>query len=78
MDTNSELLYSDVSVFNFQVLAGDFLVGDNEKVTPVLEDAYESLVIDTLILLGADPAVADADGKAISDFEKKLRNVCYG
>ena len=38
--------------------------------------AVESLIIDSLRLLGADDTTAEADGKAILEFEMALQGVC--
>ena len=43
--------------------------------TPENLAEVESLIIDSLRLLGADEATAKADGKAISEFEMALQGV---
>ena len=61
--------------FLFQVNRPFFLVSDAVLSEPGLINELESLIIDTLILLGADRDTAEADGKAILEFELNLQLV---
>ena len=61
--------------FLFQLIGPNFLVADEVLSEPGLVNELESLIIDTLILLGADRDTAEADGKAILEFELNLQLV---
>ena len=61
--------------FLFQITRPGFILGDELLGEPGLINEVESLIIDTLILLGADRDTAEADGKALLEFELNLQLV---